>query len=119
MTYEPAVDAPEFARRILKLIEDFRSEMVLVDTMLVLVKMLNSESISHAVLYATGDAFKFGALEFGDAEAASSFLSQISDDVAYASYIDGVFEVYRYPYFSRVLHEWVFLEFQLKSETRR
>ena len=118
MSDEQALEAPEYAHRLLQLVADFRTELILVDTMLVLVKMLNAEALQHAVVYATGDAYKFGALEFESAAAANEFLDQISDNVAYASFIESEFEVYRYPYYSRVLGEWVFLEFQPKSERR-
>ena len=42
-------------------------------------------------------------------EETENFLDQISENVAYAAFLNGDFQVYQYPYRSRVIQEWVFV----------
>ncbi len=102
----------DYAIRAFQLLEDFGSHEILIDTVLVLLKMLTRHPIRHAILYATGDAFRLGAIEFDQGETAQAFLRQLAGDTIYASFVEGEFTVFRYPYYSRVLREWVFLEHQ-------
>jgi hypothetical protein len=91
------------------MLQDYGDELIKVDTIILIVKMLTKHPLENAVLFATGDAYKFGALEFDDSAAARRFVEQLTDGVAYAALINGNFQVYQYPYRSRVTQEWVFV----------
>lgn len=99
----------QYAIRLLQMLQDFGEDFVKVDAILVVVKMLTRHPIENAVLFATGDAFQFGAIEFDRREEAQLFLDQLTEDVAYAAFIDGKFSMYRYPYRSKVIDDWVFV----------
>jgi hypothetical protein len=113
---EATLTSQEYAIRVFQLLHDYPSEHIKIDTIIVLVKMLTNHAVENAVMYATGDPFQFGALEFENRSMAESFLTQISDIVAYAAFLDGEFLVYQYPYRSRVLREWKFVDLKSKSE---
>ncbi len=91
------------------MLEDFGEELIKVDTILIIVKMLTRHPIENAVIFATGDAYRFGGLEFDDGASARGFLDQLSENVAYAAFLDGEFHIYQYPYRSRVVQDWVFV----------
>ena len=103
----------QYAIRLLQMLQDYGEEVIKVDAILLVVKMLTRHPIENAVLFATGDAFQFGALEFDRAEEAQRFLDQLTNDVAYAAFIDGKFTTYRYPYRSKVIDDWVFVGLDL------
>jgi len=105
----PAITAQQYAIRLLQMLQDFGDESIKVDTVLIVVKMLTKHPIENAVFFATGDAFQFGAYEFDSFLAAQQFLDQLSENVAYAAFLNGDFQVYQYPYRSRVIDEWVFV----------
>ena len=99
----------QYAIRLLQMLQDYGEEFIKVDAILLVVKMLTRHPIENAVIFATGDAFQFGAIEFDRTEDAQHFLDQLTDDVAYAAFIDGKFIMYRYPYRSKVIDDWVFV----------
>ena len=101
--------AQQYAIRLLQMLQDYGEESIKVDTILLVVKMLTRHPIDHAVLFATGDAYQFGAYEFDSLPAAVNFLDQLSENVAFAAFLNGEFQVYQYPYRSRVMGEWVFV----------
>ncbi len=92
------------------MLQDFGDEYIKVDTVITVVKMLTKHPIENAVVFATGDAYLFGAYEFETYSQARTFLDQLSENVAYAAFLNGDFEVFQYPYRSRVIQEWVFVE---------
>lgn len=105
----PVLTGQEYAIRLLQVLQDFGEDYIKVDTVITVVKMLTKHPVENAVLFATGDAFLFGAYEFDTTEDARHFLDQLSEDVAYAAFLDGDFQVFQYPYRSRVIDEWVFV----------
>jgi len=106
---KPVLTGQEYAIRLLQVLQDFGEDYIKVDTVITVVKMLTKHPVDNAVIFATGDAFLFGAYEFDTTEDASRFLDQLSEDVAYAAFLDGEFQVFQYPYRSRVIDEWVFV----------
>ncbi len=107
----------KYAIRTFQLLQDYTDEQINLGTVLLLVKMLTKHPIENAVLFATGDAFKLGGLEFVNAKAAQSFLDSLSDNVRYAAFLKGKFHVMRYPYHSRSRGEWLFLPLIRENET--
>ena len=107
----------EYAIRLLQMLQDFSEDLIKIDTVIIIVKMLSKHPIDHAVIFATGDPYKVGALEFEDRYMARRFIDQMSDKVVYATIIDGAFNVFQDPYRSRVMQEWVFVE--LDSQAMR
>lgn len=99
----------QYAIRLLQMLQDYGEESIKVDTILLVVKMLTRHPIDNAVLFATGDAYQFGAYEFDSYPAAVNFLDQLSENVAYAAFLNGEFRIFQYPYRSRVMDEWVFV----------
>jgi hypothetical protein len=102
----------QYAIRLLQMLQDYGEDLIKVDTILVVVKMLTRHPIDNAVLFATGDAYQFGALEFNNQGEARVFLGRLSENVAYAAFLDGRFEIYQYPYQSQVIGDWVFVGFE-------
>lgn len=102
----------QYAMRLLLLLQDFGDEMIKVDTVIIVIKMLTRHTVDHAVIFSTGDAYQFGAVEFETADEARQFLGKLSEDVALAAMIDGAFEIYKYPYRSQVIDEWIFIPFE-------
>jgi hypothetical protein len=100
----------QYAIRLLQMLQDFNEDLIKIDTVIIIVKMLSKHPIDHAVIFATGDPYKLGALEFDDRYTARRFIDQMSEKVVYATIIDGDFSVFQYPYRSRVMQEWVFVE---------
>ncbi len=99
----------QYAIRLLQMLQDFSEDLIKIDTVIIIVKMLSKHPIDHAVIFATGDPYKMGALEFEDRYTARRFIDSMSDKVVYATIIDGQFNVLQYPYKSRVMQEWVFV----------
>ena len=106
---KPVLTGQEYAIRLLQVLQDFGEDYIKVDTVITVVKMLTRHPVDNAVIFATGDAYLFGAYEFDTVEDAWHFLDQLSEDVAYAAFLDGDFQVFQYPYRSRVIDEWVFV----------
>jgi hypothetical protein len=102
----------QYAMRLLQMLEEFGGEMIRVETIMIVVKMLTRHTVENAVIYTTGDAFQFGAVEYETGEEVRSFLGRLSENVALAAMIDGEFEIYKYPYRSQVMDEWVFIKFE-------
>ncbi len=102
----------QYAMRLLLLLQDFGDELIKVDTVIIVIKMLTRHTVDNAVIFATGDAFQFGAVEFESGEETRHFLSKLSVDVALAAMINGEFEIYKYPYRSQVIDEWIFIPFE-------
>ena len=100
----------QYAIRLLQMLQDFSEDLIKIDTVIIIVKMLSKHPIDFAAIFATGDAYKLGAMEFDDRYSARRFIDQMSDNVVYATIVDGEFTVYQYPYRSRVMQEWVFVE---------
>jgi len=109
------MEKQEYAIRLLQMLQDFGEELIKVDTVIIIVKLLAKHPIEHAAFFATGDPFRLGAMEFDDADSALRFLDQLSEKVLYASILDGVLKVYQYPYRSRVMDEWVFVEIEAQA----
>jgi hypothetical protein len=107
-----ALTSQEYAMRLLQILQEFGDELIKVETVIIVIKMLTRHAVDNAVLFATGDAYQFGAVEFATADEARSFLNRLSENVAYAALVDGNFEIYRYPYRSQVMEEWVFIGFE-------
>jgi hypothetical protein len=95
--------------QLLQMLQDFGDEFIKVDTILIVIRMLTKHTVENAVIFATGDAYQFGAVEFETSDEARRFLGQLSADVAYAAMIDGEFTAYKHPYRSQVMNEWLFL----------
>jgi len=110
MPEETQLTSQEYAIRLLQMLEDYPDESIKVDSILIVVKMLTRHPVQHAVLFAAGTPYQFGALEFDSAWQAQNFLDQLSEHVRYAVFKDGKFSVFQYPYRSRVVKEWVFVE---------
>jgi len=102
----------QYAMRLLQMLQEFGGEMIRVETIMIVVKMLTRHTVENAVIYTTGDAFQFGAVEYETGEEVCSFLGRLSENVALAAMIDGEFEIYKYPYRSQVMDEWVFIKFE-------
>jgi hypothetical protein len=99
----------QYAIRLLQMLQDFGEELIKVDTVLIVIKMLTRHAVDNAVVFGTGDAYQFGAVEFANGDETRRFLDRLSEHVAYAAVIDGEFEVHRYPYRSQALDEWIFV----------
>ena len=102
----------QYAMRLLQMLQEFGGEMIRVETIMIVVKMLTRHTVENAVIYTTGDAFQFGAVEYETGEEVRSFLGRLSENVALAAMIDGEFEIYKYPYRSQVMDEWVFIGYE-------
>lgn len=110
----PVLTGQEYAIRLLQMLQDFGDEYIKVDTVITVVKMLTRHPVENAVIFATGDGYQFGAYEFDSCARAQIFLEQLSENVAYAAFLDGEFQVYQYPYRSRVIQDWVFVSLEQK-----
>jgi len=106
----------QYAIRLLQMLQDFSEDLIKIDTVIIIVKLLSKHPIDHAVVFATGDPYKLGALEFEDRYTARRFIDQMSDRVVYATIIDGEFTVFQYPYRSRVMQDWVFVELDSQAK---
>ncbi|HUF37889.1 MAG TPA: hypothetical protein VMN57_05150 [Anaerolineales bacterium] len=109
LTQTTTLTSQQYAIRLLQLLQEFGEELIKVDTVLIVIKMMTRHAVDNAVVFATGDAYQFGALEFTDGDETRRFLDRLSDNVVYAAVIDGQFEVHRYPYRSQALGEWIFV----------
>ena len=104
----------EYAMHLLQMLQDYGDDFIQVDTVIIIVKLLAKLHIENAVFFATGDSYTLGAMEFDDPTSARYFIDQLSEKVLYATILDGEFRVYQYPYRSRVMDEWVFVEMALQ-----
>ena len=95
--------------QLLQMLQDFGEEFIKVDTIMIVVRLLTRHTVENAVIFATGDAYQFGAVEFETGDEAREFLGKLSEDVAYAAMIDSEFSVYKHPYRSQLMNEWLFL----------
>ncbi len=110
MTKRPE-NEKEYADLMFQMLGEFNSEVIKVDTILILVKMALGKPIENAILFATGDSYRFGAITFDTVQEAYAFLNQLSNDIAYGAFLKGKFHMYQYPYHSRSRGDWVFLPF--------